>query len=226
MRGCRSSANRAGGRTRRSCSRRRRARPAAASPAPTLARLMSRQRPPQVAEPGRVELGLVGRPDGFGDRRMQLARRCFHARSDVEALPSARPRPRPARTRRPRRRRRRSRGCRCRRRRSWWACPASSAWAKIATTPASPCGSWRGPYTLAGRDVRAVQVVEVAEHVEVDLAADLARRVRRGRVDGHVLRGRVDGRRAVDRPTRRGVHHLADAGPCGRPRPAAPCRRR
>ena len=32
-----------------------------------------------------------------------------------------------------------------RRRRSCTACPSSSSPAKIATTPASPCGSWRGP---------------------------------------------------------------------------------
>ena len=31
--------------------------------------------------------------------------------------------------------------------------PDSSARTKIATTPASPCGSWRGPYTFAGSDV-------------------------------------------------------------------------
>ena len=58
--------------------------------------------------------------------------------------------------------------------------------------------------------------IEVAEHVQVDLAAHLARRIRRRRVDGHVLGGRVTGRDAVDRPARRGVHDLAHAGLAGR----------
>ena len=57
--------------------------------------------------------------------------------------------------------------------------------------------------------------IEVAEHVQVDLAADLARRIRRRRVDGHLLDGRIAGRDAVDRSARGGVHHLADAGLTG-----------
>ena len=91
-----------------------------------------------------MEFRVVGQPRRCRDRRMQLAVRGFHAGADVEPLASpgltgrldervdhvvdehvvagvgavAEDLGRP---------------------------PDSSAWAKIATTPASPCGSWRGP---------------------------------------------------------------------------------
>ncbi len=65
-------------------------------------------------------------------------------------------------------------------------------------------------------DVRAVQAVQVAEGVQVDLARHLARGIRRRGVGRHRLGSRVPRRGAVDGSARGGVHDLADMRPAGR----------
>jgi hypothetical protein len=72
-----------------------------------------------------------------------------------------------------------------------------------------------GAVDVGQRQMRAVQVVELAIGVEVHLARDLPRRVRRPRVDRCLL---VDGQvlgRAVDRASRRREDDLAHPGPAG-----------
>ena len=76
------------------------------------------------------------------------------------------------------------------------------------------------------RDVRALQAVEIAEGVEVDLAGHLAGGVRRRWIDRRRLRwlGRSAVCRISIRPTRCARSCGRPHG--GRPRRAAPCRRR
>ena len=98
---------------------------------------------------------------------------------------------------------------------------ARAAWpAKIATTPASPCGSWRGPYTLASASTVYSRPLDLAVVVQVVADRLLRHAVRRQRVlrvalaHGQLARAR---RRACRRSPR--------TRPCARPPRARPRRR-
>ena len=103
----------------------------------------------------------------------------------------------------PRRRRTRSRASACRRRRSSARVPARMRPQKIATTPASPCGSCRGPYTLPKRSATRVEPVHAAVVREVVLDRELRDRVRRLGILLEVLEVRRRREVAVERAARR-----------------------
>ena len=94
---------------------------------------------------------------------------------------------------------------------------SSSLPAKIATTPASPCGSWRGPYTFGERERGVLEPAHLPVVVEVvadRLLRDAVRRLRALR-----LRPRGSGSpracRTACRPSRR-------TRPCWHPAATAP----
>ena len=97
----------------------------------------------ELAGPGRGVDGRHGHAGGSRHGTGQLVDRHLVPGADVEHQPAARWRP--GRRRRRRRRRRRSRGSAPPSPKMVTGSPARSRSAKMATTPASPWGSWRGP---------------------------------------------------------------------------------
>ena len=89
--------------------------------------------------------------------------------------------------------------------------PARTLPQKMATTPASPCGSWRGPVDVAVAQDDRRQAVEALVPAAVGLGAELALPVGGHRPGlGRLGRGHDVGL-AVDRAARRRVHHALDA---------------